>query len=711
MPYEAFCFNYINYMNALGKFIVKQKIPILIISLLLIIPSVIGMSKTRVNYDMLNYLPDNMDTVKGQNILLEDFGKGAFSIVLVEGMKPREISALKKQMEKIEHVDSVIWYDSFVDISIPMEILPEKYYDAFNRDNSTLMAVFFDTSTSSDETMAAIEELKKVCGKNNYVTGMSALITELKDLCEAEEPVYVGIAVACAIVAMLLFMDSFLVPFVFIASIGIAILWNMGTNIFFTEVSYITKALAAVLQLAVTMDYSIFLWNSYSEQKIRFAGDKERAMAHAISNTITSVIGSSVTTIAGFIALCFMTFTLGKDLGLVMAKGVALGVIGCVTILPVMILLLDKPIEKTKHKTFLPKMNKVADIIVKGRYIILVLSIAIAIPAFYGYRHTPVYYDMGKCLPEFLDFVQATKKLNSEYNMANTHMILIDSSLSRKEVKKMMKECDSVAGVKATLGMSSMIGSSIPEAMIPEELAKTLKSDRYELILVSSEYYTATDEVNNQIDELISIIKRYDPNAMLIGEAACTKDMIAITDHDFTVVTWLSIAAIFLIIAFVFKSASLPFILVAVIEFAIFINLGLPYYTGTELAFIGPICLSTIQLGATVDYAILMTTRYLKERQNGIEKRTAVTTALETSMPSIIVSATGFFAATFGVGIYSNIDIISTMCNLMARGAAISMFAVILVLPTLLLLLDKLIIHTTIMKKNNSKATAKTEVK
>ena len=694
---------YFHNMIKLGKFIVKQKIPILIISLLLIIPSVIGMVKTRVNYDMLTYLPDSMDTVKGQNILLDDFGKGAFSIVLVEGMEPKEISSLKKQMEKIDHVDSVIWYDSFVDISVPMEILPKKYYDAFNRENSTLMAVFFDTSTSSDETMIAINELKKTCGKNCFVTGMSALVTELKDLCEAEEPVYVGIAVALAIVAMLIFMDSFLVPFVFITSIGIAILWNLGTNIFFGEVSYITKALAAVLQLAVTMDYSIFLWNSYSEQKIRFDGDKNRAMAHAISNTITSVVGSSITTIAGFLALCFMTFTLGKDLGLVMAKGVVLGVIGCITVLPALILILDKPIEKTKHKAILPKMDKIAELIIKSRYIILAVTVLITIPAFYGYKNTPVYYDLGKCLPEYLDFVQATKKLNNEYSMANTHMILIDSSLNRKDVKKMMKECDAVDGVKVTLGMSGEIGSRIPESMLPEELKKTLKSDRYELVLVTSEYYTATDEVNKQIDDLTSIIKKYDPNAMLIGEAACTKDMIAITDHDFTVVTWLSIGAIFLIIAFVFTSASLPFILVAVIELAIFINLGLPYYTGTELAFIGPICLSTIQLGATVDYAILMTTRYLKERRKGIEKREAVTTALKTSMPSIIVSAAGFFAATFGVGIYSNIDIISTMCNLMARGAAISMFAVILVMPTLLMLLDKIIIHTTSMKKIETK--------
>ncbi len=686
-------------MVKLGKFIVKQKVSILIISLLLIFPSVIGMVKTRVNYDMLDYLPESMDTVRGQNILLEDFGKGAFSIVVVEGMKSKDISALKKDIEKISHVDSVIWYDSFFDISVPMEILPQKYYEAFNRENSTLMAVFFDTSTSSDDTMEAIKELKKTCGKNCFVTGMSALVTELKDLCEAEEATYVGIAVVLAVVAMLVFMDSFLIPFVFIASIGVAILWNLGSNIFFGEVSYITKALAAVLQLAVTMDYSIFLWNSYSEQKVRFDGDKERAMAHAISNTITSVVGSSVTTIAGFLALCFMTFTLGKDLGLVMAKGVVLGVLGCITTLPALILCLDKPIEKTKHRTVLPKMDRIAGFIVKCRYIILVLFIVILVPSFYGYKKTPVYYDLGKCLPEKLDFVQATKKLNNEYNMANTHMILIDSSLKQKDVKKMMKECEAVEGVKVSLGMSSLIGSSIPEYILPDRLTKTLKSERYELILVTSEYYTATDEVNKQIDELVSVIKAYDPNAMLIGEAACTKDMIAITDHDFTVVTWLSIAAIFLIIAFVFKSASLPFILVAVIEFAIFINLGLPYYTNTELAFIGPICLSTIQLGATVDYAILLTTRYLKERRNGAEKRDAVTIALSNSMPSIIVSAVGFFAATFGVGIYSNVDIISTMCNLMARGAAISMFAVILVVPTMLMLLDKLIIHTTYMKR------------
>lgn len=689
-------------MNKFGKIVVKNRILILVISLLLVVPSVIGMIKTRVNYDMLDYLPETMDTVKGQNILLDDFGKGAFSILVVEGMQPKEVSLLKKEIEKIDHVDSVIWYDSFADISVPMEMLPKKYYEAFNKNGSTLMAVFFDTSTSSDDTMKAIGDVKKVCGKNTYVTGMSALVTELKELCEAEEATYVGIAVVLAVVAMLIFMDSFLVPFVFIASIGIAILWNMGTNYFFGEVSYITKALAAVLQLAVTMDYSIFLWNSYSEQKRRFEGDKNRAMAHAISNTITSVVGSSITTIAGFLALCFMTFTLGKDLGLVMAKGVVLGVIGCVTTLPVMILVFDKAIEKTKHKVFLPKMDKLANGIVKGRFVILAAFVVILIPAFFGYRHTPVYYDLGQCLPEKLDFVQATKKLNNDYNMANTHMVLIDSSLNQKEVKKMMKELEKVDGVKMSLGMSSAIGSLIPDSIIPEKLVKTLKSDRYELVLVTSEYYTATDEVNNQIDELNEIIKKYDPNGMIIGEAACTKDMIAITDHDFNVVTWLSIAAIFLIIAFVFKSASLPFILVSVIEFAIFVNLGLPYFTNTELPFIGPICVSTIQLGATVDYAILMTTRYLKERRSGKEKKDSVTVALSSSLPSIIVSAVGFFAATFGVGIYSNVDIISTMCNLMARGACVSMLSVVLVLPTFLMLFDGLIIRTTSMKKKEN---------
>ncbi|MCQ2573774.1 MAG: MMPL family transporter [Treponema sp.] len=689
-------------MNKFGKIVVKNRILILVISLLLVVPSVIGMIKTRVNYDMLDYLPETMDTVKGQNILLDDFGKGAFSILVVEGMQPKEVSLLKKEIEKIDHVDSVIWYDSFADISVPMEMLPKKYYEAFNKNGSTLMAVFFDTSTSSDDTMKAIGDVKKVCGKNTYVTGMSALVTELKELCEAEEATYVGIAVVLAVVAMLIFMDSFLVPFVFIASIGIAILWNMGTNYFFGEVSYITKALAAVLQLAVTMDYSIFLWNSYSEQKRRFEGDKNRAMAHAISNTITSVVGSSITTIAGFLALCFMTFTLGKDLGLVMAKGVVLGVIGCVTTLPVMILVFDKAIEKTKHKVFLPKMDSLANGIVKGRFVILAVFVVILIPAFFGYRHTPVYYDLGQCLPEKLDFVQATKKLNNDYNMANTHMVLIDSSLNQKEVKKMMKELEKVDGVKMSLGMSSAIGSLIPDSIIPEKLTKTLKSDRYELVLVTSEYYTATDEVNNQIDELNEIIKKYDPEGMIIGEAACTKDMIAITDHDFNVVTWLSIAAIFLIIAFVFKSASLPFILVSVIEFAIFVNLGLPYFTNTELPFIGPICVSTIQLGATVDYAILMTTRYLKERRSGKEKKDSVTVALSSSLPSIIVSAVGFFAATFGVGIYSNVDIISTMCNLMARGAAVSMLSVVLVLPTFLMLFDGLIIRTTSMKKKEN---------
>ncbi len=688
-------------MTKFGEFIVKHKIPILIICVLLIIPSIIGMLKTRVNYDMLDYLPESMDTVKGQNILLDDFGKGAFSIVIVDGMQPKDVSALKKEVEAINHVDSVIWYDSFADISVPMEFLPKKYYNAFNSNGSTLMAVFFDTATSADTTMDAINEVKAVCGRKCYVTGMSALVSELKDLCEVEEATYVGIAVTLAIIAMLVFMDSFLIPFVFIISIGIAILWNMGSNIMFGQVSYITKALAAVLQLAVTMDYSIFLWNSYSEQKHLLNGDKNKAMAQAIANTITAVVGSSVTTIAGFLALCFMTFTMGKDLGLVMAKGVVLGVIGCVTTLPVLILLLDTPIEKTKHRTFLPPFQKIADGIIKCRWVILIIMLVVLVPSYYGYKHTPVYYDVGKCLPENLDFVQATKKLNNDYNMANTHMILVDSSMSRKDMKAMLKECEEVDGVKVSLGMASVLGSMIPESLIPADLTRMLKSERYELVLVTSEFYTATDEVNAQIDDLNAIIKRYDPNGMLIGEAACTKDMIAITDHDFAVVTILSMAAIFLIIAFVFKSASLPFVLVFVIEFAIFVNLGIPFYSHTELPFIGPICISTIQLGATVDYAILMTTRYLRERRSGKEKKESVSTALSASMPSIIVSAVGFFAATFGVGLYSNVDIISTMCNLMARGAAVSMVAVITVLPTLLLLLDGLITHSTVMKKKD----------
>ena len=591
----------------------------------------------------------------------------------------------------------MLWYDSIADISIPMEILPDSLYEVFNAGNATMMAVFFDTSTSSDDTMDAIREIRSIAGKQCFVSGMSALVTDLKDLCEQEEPIYVAIAVVLATVAMMLFMDNWLIPFVFLASIGIAIVINLGTNYFMGEISYITKALSAVLQLAVTMDYSIFLWHSYNEQRASYP-DRLEAMGRAIHETLTSVVGSSITTIAGFIALCFMSFTLGRDLGIVMAKGVLLGVLSCVTVLPAMILVLDKPLQKTMHRSIIPQMGKLSKGIVKIFPVFLVLFAALVIPFYYGYDKTndEVYYDMGECLPENIDYVTANRKLQDEFNVASTHMILVDANLPSKDVKAMAKEMEAVDGVKYVIGLDTLLGSRLPEAFLPDAVTSTLKSDRWQLLLINSEYRVASAAVNTQIDALNTILKRYDEGAMLIGEGPCMKDMIETTDTDFKVVNTISIVAIFVIILLVEKSISLPFILVAVIELAIFINLGLPHFLGQSLPFIAPICISTIQLGATVDYAILMTTRYKSERAAGQDKRTAVTTALSTSIPSILVSALGLFAATFGVAVYSDIDIISSMCSLMARGAIISMFCVVLILPAMLMLFDKIIRATTL---------------
>ena len=679
-----------------GKFVVKFRIPILIIALILLIPSVLGMLGTRINYDMLNYLPDDMDTVIGQEALLEDFNKGAFSFVIVEDMPPKDVSALKEKIEQVEHVDTVLWYDSFADISVPMEMLPDELYNAFNTENATMMAIFFDTSTSSDDTMDAIREIRSIAGKQCFVSGMSALVTDLKDLCEKEEPIYVALAVVLACAAMMIFLDGWLVPFVFLASIGMSILLNLGTNYFMGEISYITKALSAVLQLAVTMDYSIFLWHSYNEKREQFSDHKE-AMAAAIGDTLTSVIGSSITTIAGFIALCFMSFTLGLDLGIVMAKGVVFGVISCVTILPALILLLDKPLQKTRHRSLIPNMGKFSKGVVKIFPAFLALFVALVIPFYYGYSKTndEVYYDMGECLPQDIDYVIANSKLSEDFDIASTHMLLVDANLPSSEVRSMIDEMEDVDGVKYVLGLESVVGSLVPEDILPDSVRSVLKSNKWELLLINSEYRVASDAVNTQLDSLNAILKEHDLSGMLIGEAPCMKDMIETTGHDFQVVNMISIIAIFVIIALVEKSITLPIILVAVIELAIFINLGLPHFLGQSLPFIAPICISTIQLGATVDYAILMTTRYKAERHAGQDKRSAVTTALSTSIPSIIVSAMGLFAATFGVAVYSDIDIIRSMCMLMARGAVVSMFCVILILPAMLMLFDKLISVTT----------------
>ncbi len=694
-----------------SRAVVKHRIAILILTVILMIPSAIGMAKTRVNYDMLTYLPSDMDTVIGQNELLEDFNKGAFTFLIFENMSSEDVAELKAKVEQVDHVDTVLWYDTLADLSIPMELLPDKLYREFNTDHSTMMAVFFDSGTSEDVTMDAVKEIRQICGEQCFVSGMTALVVDLKDLCEKEEPTYVGLAVVLACAAMLLFLDGWLIPFVLLASIGSMILLNMGTNFFLGEISYITKALSAVLQLAVTMDYSIFLWNSYNEHRGEGLEAKE-AMAAAIQATMTSVVGSSVTTISGFIALCFMSFTLGRDLGIVMAKGVLLGVIGCVTVLPSLVLVLDKPLQKTKHKSIIPNMKGFAKGIVKAFPVFLVVFALLVAPAYYGYdkANDEVYYDMGQCLPDDMNYVIANSKLKEDFDIASTHMVLVDASLSPETVKSMIDEMEQVDGVKYVLGLETVIGTRVPQEILPDSIRSILKSDRWELLLINAEYSPASDLVNEQLTELTDILKSYDENGMLIGEAPCLKDMIETTDHDFAVVNAVSIVLIFIIILLVEKSLSLPVILIAVIELGIFINLGLPHYLGQSLAFITPICISTIQLGATVDYAILMTTRYKAERIGGKSKRDAVWTALYTSIPSIIVSGMGMFAATFGVALYSDIEIVSSMCMLMARGAVISMLLVSFILPAMFMLLDRIICKTTLDMRNIKTGKKRTEV-
>ena len=686
----------------LARKIVRLRVPLLVLAILLLIPSVFGMVNTRINYDMLTYLPEDMETVVGQNALMEDFGKGAFSLIVIENMQPTEVSKLRRSIEGVNHVDSVIWYDSLMDVSIPMEMLPEKVYRIFNEGDATLMAVFFDSSTSADVTIDAISEIRAICGKQCFVAGMSALVLDLKNLCEREEPVYVALAVVLAAAAMTLLLNSWLAPLVFLVSIGMTVLLNLGTNVFLGEISYITKALAAVLQLAVTMDYSIFLWHSYNEQLQSHAEDHREAMACAIHQTFTSVVGSSVTTVAGFIALCFMSFTMGRDLGIVMAKGVILGVLGCVSVLPAMILLLDKPLQKTKHRSLIPNMTKASKGLLRIAPVLLVLFVLSAIPAWYGYQKTDdeVYYDMGECLPEDMEYVIANSKLRDRFDIASTHMILADASTPEKDLRAMCREMETIEGVKTVFGLETLVGEDVPLEIVPNRLRQIMESDHWKLLLVISEYRAASDEVNAQITALNSVLKKYDEGGMLIGEAPCMKDLIETTDRDFSVVNTVSVVLVFLIIFFVEKSVTLPVLLIAVIEVGIFINLGLPHYLGSTLPFIAPIAISTIQLGATVDYAILMTTRYKNERITGADRKEAVLTALSTSIPSILVSGMGLFAATFGVAVYSNIDIVSSMCMLMARGALISAICVILVLPALLLIFDRLICATTLGMRN-----------
>ena len=678
-----------------GKKVVKYRVLILILGALLLIPSVFGYLNTRVNYDVLTYLPDNIETMKGQDILVNDFGTGAFSMFIVDGMEEKDVAELKEKIEKVDHVANVIWYDSIADISVPMSMLPDDIYDVFNSDTGTMMAIFFDEGTSSDGTMDAIAQIRKIAGKQCFLSGMSAVVTDTKNLAEKETPVYVLIAVILAVIVLGLTMESFFVPLLFMLSIGMAIIYNLGSNYFMGEISYITKALAAVLQLGVTLDYSIFLMHSYEEQQVRYDGDKKRAMAHAISQTFSSVMGSSITTIAGFIALCFMSFTLGLDIGLVMVQGVIFGVIACVTILPSMILCCDKIIEKTKHKPFLPDIGRISDKVTKRYLVYVVLFLLFLFPAIYGNNHTAVYYNLDETLPKDLPSIIANEKLKEDYDMNTTHMILVDSSVSSTDVNKMIKEMDKVDGVKWALGLDSLVGPSVPSDMIPESVSSMLKNDKYQLLLVNSEYKVASDEVNAQIKTLNKILHKYDKTGMLIGEGPLTADLIDITDQDFKTVSAVSIGIIFVIILVLFKSISLPVILVGVIEFAIFVNMGIPYYTGTKLPFVASIVIGTIQLGSTVDYAILMTTRYKRERNHGANKHDAITTAHRVSAQSIMVSALSFFAATIGVGLYSNIDMISSLCILMARGALISMVVVIFVLPSMFMVFDKVIVKTS----------------
>lgn len=691
-------------MQKFGRGVVKLRVPILIVSVLLLIPSIFGFVSTRINYDILSYLPSDIETMKGQDIMLDEFGKGGFSLVMLDGMDDKDVEKVKEKIEKVDHVCDVLWYDTLADVSLPKEVLPDDIYDFFNTDNSTMMAVFFDEATSADGSLEAVKEIRSIAGEQCFVSGMSSVVEDIKDLTMQEAPMYVVIAVILTSIILALTMDSFLIPLFFMLSVGMAIIYNMGTNFIQGEISFITEALAAVLQLAVTIDYSIFLWHSYKEEKEKHPGDNKEAMAVAIGKTITSVVSSSITTVAGFLALCFMSYELGMDMGIVMAKGVVIGVICCITVLPSMILVFDKALEKTMHKDLVPSLEKPSKFIIKHHAAFIVLFIVVLIPAVYGQINTNVYYNLTDTLPKDLNSVIANTKLDEEYNMATTHMLLVDADMKPKEVNSMLDEVGKVDGVSFSMSLDTLIGPSIPREIVPDSVTKILKSDKWQLMLVGSEYKVASDEENAQIDELSKILKSYDKDGMLIGEAAATKDLIDITDHDFKVVNIVSIAAIFIIILIALRSVSLPIILVAVIEFAITVNMGVPCFTNTTIPFIASVVIGTIQLGATVDYAILMTTRYKTERNAGKDKHEAVTIALTTSMKSIMVSALGFFASTFGVGVYSSVDMISQLCTLMSRGAIISMITVICILPSMLMLFDKVIINTTMgMKKKENK--------
>lgn len=697
-------------MLKFSQWLVKHKAIVLVLGVLLIIPCAIGFINTRVNYDILSYLPKDIDTMKGQDILKEEFGQGGFSFVMVDGMTDKEVAETADKLAEVDHVSKVICYQSLTDLNVPKEVLPQKVYDMFNKGDTTMMAVLFDDTTSADVTLEAIDKMRDITSEQCFISGMSAITTDMKHLSDSESIIYSVIAVILVSIVLIFAMDSFLIPVFFMLSIGLAIVWNLGTNFMMGEISFITQALALVLQLGVTMDYSIFLYHSYKEQLQYYPDDHNEAMAHAITATISSVVGGSTTTIAGFLAMCFMSFTLGLDLGIVMSKGVVCGVIACVTVLPAMILMFDKAIEKTSHKDLMPSFSKTSNFISKHSWIFITMALVLLIPAYYGYKNYNVYYKLDSTLPSDLQSVVANSKLQEEFNMNSTHILMADASLDAKQARNMIDEMNDVDGVQYAVGFNSLVGSAIPEEVIPDSVKEVLKGDEYQLILIGSEYEVATDEVNNQVAELNDIAAKYDDKAMLIGEAPATKDLITITDHDFQVVSILSIAAVFLIILVSFKSISLPIILVSVIELAIMINLCIAYFTNTDLPFIASVVIGTIQLGATVDYAILMTTRYRTERYSGKDKKEAVGIALNTSIKSIVTSALGFFAATVGVAVYSKIGLISSLCMLLARGALISMVIVATVLPSLLLLLDKIICKTSAGFIPKEKKSKKTEI-
>ena len=694
-------------MVKVGKWIAKHKVLVLLIGLLLVFPSMIGIAKTRVNYDLLSYLPETLETVKGQDIMVDEFGMGAFSMVVVENMEMKDVQKLEDEFSQVEHVKDVLWYDDVADISLPVEMIPQDLREAFFKGDATMMLVLFDNTTSSDDAMDALTELRKIANKQCFISGMTGVVTDIKNIAMKELPIYVVIAAVLSLVVLELTSGSFVVPFLFLLSIGLAILYNLGSNIILGETSYITQALTAVLQLGVTMDYSIFLLNSYEENKKRFPEDKNRAMGHAIANTFKSVAGSSVTTVAGFIALCVMTFALGRDLGIVMAKGVVIGVICCVTILPALVLFFDKPIEKTQHKLLMAKMDKPSAFITKHYKVWILVFLVLLFPAIYGNNHTKIYYNIAESLPATLDSNVANDELKNVFDMSNIHMIMMDKNMDSKEKQKMLNEIDQVDGVKWSISMNSLIGPTIPDSMIPEDIKKIFKGKDYELAFICSEYGSATDEVNAQIKAIDKIVKNYNKSGMVIGEAPLMKDLQDTTDADLVRVNVISIGAIFLIIMFLFKSISLPIILVAVIEFAIMINMAIPFYQGISLPFVASIVIGAIQLGATVDYAILMTTRYQRERQRGKDKMEAISISHKTSMPSIISSGLSFFAATFGVSCYSQVEMIGSICTLLARGAIISMIVVLFVLPAMFMIFDKLICKTSIGFLGDKKAAVK----